>query len=183
MKFIFILVITLLFTGCDLFDSNEIKLKKLEAQIQKDMAKINLEKELANIDKSTELDKVRLQSKLEQENFEKTMLLRKQDNDMKLNVYIALIIALLIIVISSFVYYFFKRRHENELRQYKDNLDKYFHQQENSTRLKVAEKLIDSVTSAELTQEQKTELINAFNGNMNNYKKEPKQISFSENEY
>jgi len=184
MRYIYLILLALFFTGCDLFDSNEIKLKKLEAQTQRDMAKIELEKELANIDKSKELDIVKLKSKLEQENFEQTMKLRAQENEMKLNIYIALIVALLIIVISSFIYYYYKRRHENELHQYKDNLEKYFHQQENSTRLKIAEKLVDSLASSDLTQEQKLQLISAFNGQMNNASKDDiKQISFEKDEY
>jgi len=182
MNIIYALIITMFFTGCELFDSNEIKLKKLQAQTQKDMAQIKLEKELANIDKSKELEKVKLQSELEQGNFEQTMQLRQQDNEMRLNIYIALIVALLIIVISSFIYYFFKRRHENELRQYKDNLDKYFHQQENNTRLKIAEKLIDAVASGQLNQEQKTQLVNTFNGQINEQKEQRKQIPLAEEE-
>ena len=177
MKFIYLLLVTLLFTGCELFDSNDLKIKKLEAQIQKDMAQINLKKELANIDKSKELEKVRLKSTLDKESFEHKMKLKEQENEMKLNIYISLIIALLIIVLSSFIYYFFKIRHENELHQYKDNLEKYFHQQENETRLKVAEKLIDAVASGKLDKEQKRELLHAFNGQMEQESSEIRKIS------
>jgi len=176
MRLFYIVLTLFLFSGCDIFDSNDIKLKKLEIQTQKNMAQIELKKELAHIEKSKELEKVKLQSKLEQENFEQTMKLRQQDNDMRLNVYIALIVALLIIVISSFIYYFFKIRHENELHQYKDNLDKYFHQQENNARVKIAEKLIDSMNSTQLTHEQKIQLIDTFNGNINTSQGDNKQI-------
>ena len=67
---------------------------------------------------------------------------------------------------SFFIYYYFKKRHEDKLRAYHDNLDKYFHQQEMMTKMRIAEKIIDTVASGNLEKEQESELIKALSGNI-----------------
>jgi len=68
MKLLFIILISFLISGCDVFDSNDIKLKKLEAQTKQDMAALEVKKELASIEKEKELEKITLQAKVNQEN-------------------------------------------------------------------------------------------------------------------
>ena len=155
-------------------DSKEVQLKKIDAQTQKDLASIQTQKELAQIQKDQMIEKIRLESelnkqklKLEQERA-KTILDAKmqeieQSNSMETTRYLLLILFLILIIISFFIYYYFKKRHEDKLRAYQDNLDKYFHQQENATKMRIAEKIIDTVASGKLDKAQETELIRALN--------------------
>ena len=46
-----------------------------------------------------------------------------------------------------------------------DNLQKYFHQKENDARIKIAEKLLDTIASGNLDKSQENQLISALNGN------------------
>ena len=89
MKWIYILMFSLLFSGCDLLvskeekakeiatkkiefekkieESKEIQLQKLSAQTQRELALLESKKELAKIQKDKELEIIRLQSELEKQ--------------------------------------------------------------------------------------------------------------------
>ncbi|MEA1955265.1 MAG: hypothetical protein U9N02_02085 [Campylobacterota bacterium] len=197
MKWLFFLLITLLFTGCDLFqsqdekaklianekiafekkvqESKEVQLKKLSAQTQKELAVLESKKELALIEKARELEKIRMQSELEKQKiifeqekakavFEQKMQQDEQSNNMELKRYMMIILALLLIVSSFFIYYYFKKRREDKLRAYNDNLQKYFNQKENDARVKIAEKMLDAISSGNLDKSQENQLIGAFSG-------------------
>ena len=164
MKFIYTFFLLFSFTACDLLDSNDIKLKKIEAQATKDMATLQTKKELAEIDKSKALEKIRLQSELKKDNFAQTLQLQAQENEIKSQRYMMILIALVIIIISFFIFYYFKKRHENQLKAYEDNLKKYLQQKENDSRNKIAEKLIDTIASGKINKEQEATLLTALSG-------------------
>lgn len=197
MKWIYFLLFSLLFTGCDLFqsedekakivtdkkiafekkvqESKEVQLKKLSAQTQKELAILESKKELAMIEKAKELEKIRMHSELEKQRiifeqekekaiFEQKIQQIEQSNNMELKRYMMLILALLLIVSSFFIYYYFKKRREDKLRAYNDNLQKYFNQKENDARIKIAEKMLDAISSGNLDKSQENQLIDAFSG-------------------
>ena len=154
-------------------ETKEIQLKKIEAQTQQELAKIEQQKELAKMEKDQLLEKLRLQMELEKEKvalqekkeralLDKKMAEMEHADSMEIKRYLLLILFLMLIIISFFTYHYFKRRHEDKLRAYHDNLDKYFHQQENMTKMRIAEKIIDTVASGKLDKEQEIELIRAL---------------------
>lgn len=156
-------------------DSKEIQLKKLSAQTDKELALINSKKELALIKKEKELEKIRLASELEKQRillaqdkeraiFEQKLAHTNQINNMELKRYFVLILGLLALVSAFFIFYYFKKRREDKLRTYNDNLQKYFHQKENEARLKIAEKMLDTIGSGNLDKSQENQLISAFSG-------------------
>jgi len=158
-------------------DTKEVQLKKIDAQTQKDLASIQTQKELAQIQKDQMLEKIRLESELEKQKLKleqekaKIVLAEKmreieQSNSMETTRYLLLILFLILLIASFFIYYYFKKRHEDKLQAYHDNLDKYFHQQENATKMRIAEKIIDTVASGKLDKKQESELIRALNPNI-----------------
>jgi len=159
-------------------ESKEIQLKKLSAQTQKELAILESKKELALIEKEKELEKIRTQAEIEKQKiifeqekekalFEQKMQQKEQSNNMELKRYMMLILALLLIISSFFVYYYFKKRREDKLRAYNDNLQKYFNQKENDARVKIAEKMLDAISSGNLDKSQENQLIGAFSGQAN----------------
>jgi len=200
MKFIYLLLILTIFTGCDLLesqedkdkkiiaeklafekkvaDSKEIQLKKLSAQTDKELAILESKKELAKIEKEKELEKIRLSAELEKQKiildqekekaiFEQKMSQKDQLDNMELKRYLVLIFAVLVIVSSFFIFYYFKKRREDKLIAYNDNLKKYFLHKENEARVKIAEKMLDTIASGKLDKEQENQLIGAFRGEAN----------------
>ena len=100
MKWIYILLLAFVFSGCDLLesvlesekekaekianekiafekkveDSKEIQLQKLSAETKKELAILESKKELAKIEKERELEKIRMQSELEKQRMFKRVL-------------------------------------------------------------------------------------------------------------
>jgi len=200
MKWIFLFLGVLFFSGCDILqfeedkakmiaqekiafekkikESKEIQLKKLSAQTQKDLAILESKRELALIEKEKELAKIRMQAEIEKQKiifeqekekaiFEQKMMQIEQANSMELKRYMMLILGLLVLVSSFFVFYYFKKRREDKLRAYNDNLQKYFSQKENDARVKIAEKMLDAISSGTLDKTQENQLISAFSGQTN----------------
>jgi len=162
MNILLTILLTFFLSGCDLLDSNEIKLKKIESQ-----------KELALIAKDKELQKIKLQAQANQENvrldkekelalFEQNLKLQQQENELSKSRYMMFLVAFIIIIISFFIFYYFKKRHENKLKSYEDNLKKYLQQKENDSRNKIAEKLIDAIATGNLDKSQEATLLTAL---------------------
>ena len=158
-------------------DTKEVQLKKIDAQKEQELAKINAQTTLAKMEKAQLLEKIKLEASAQKEKMlltqakEKEAFEAKQRNlerqdAMELKRYLLLILFLVLLVASYFIYLYFKRRHDDKLRAYQDNLDKYFHQQENMTKMRIAEKIIDTVASGKLGKEQESELIKALSGNI-----------------
>ena len=156
-------------------EAKEIKLKEIDAKTQQELAKIEAQKELEQIKKEQMLEKIRLEADLQKQKVqlevekEKALLNQKMvqlklESDLEIKRYFVLIVLVILIIATYFIYLYFKRRHADKLRAYQDNLDKYFHQQENMTKMRIAEKIIDTVASGQLDKHQETELIKALGG-------------------
>jgi len=156
-------------------EAKEVKLKEIDAKTRQELAKIEAQKELQKIKKEQMLEKIRLEADLQKQKVQldvekqKALLAQKMtqlrlESDLEIKRYFVLIILIILIIATYFIYLYFQRRHADKLRAYQDNLDKYFHQQENMTKMRIAEKIIDTVASGNLDKHQETELIKALGG-------------------
>jgi len=118
--------------------------------------------------KSIEIEKINAQTRLKQMELErekeiallreKERLLRLEHEQAKERYIIWAGIAAMILVGLALLWYFDRRR-QDKLIAYRDNLHKYFLFKENETRLKIAEKIIDTVARQEISAEEKSKLI------------------------
>ncbi len=156
-------------------DTKEVQLKKIDAQKEQELAKINAQTTLAKMEKAQLLEKIKLEAAAqkekmllaqakEKEAFEAKLRDLERQDAMELKRYLLLILFFVLVIATYFIYIYFKRRHDDKLRAYQDNLDKYFHQQENMTKMRIAEKIIDTVASGKLEKEQESALIQALSG-------------------
>jgi len=172
-------------------ESKEIQLKTLSAQTQRELAILESKKELAKIEKEVELEKIRMQAKIEKQRilleqekekalFDQKMQQKEQMDMMELKRYFVAIFGLFILVSLFFLFYYFKKRREDKLLAYNDNLQKYFYHKENEARVKIAEKMLDSIASGKLDKAQENQLISAFSGESKGQYQE--QIELHDNE-
>ena len=172
-------------------DLKEIKLKELDLKTKKELAILASKKELAKIEKEKELEKIRLNAQFEREKlqieiqkqklaFEQKLQEKKEAYNMELKRYGILVLIILILVISFFIYFYFKRKRDNKLQAYKDNLEKYFRQKENETRIQIANRMLDLLQEGKLDKNQEDQLINAFSGAYSNKTIEDKKQKFLE---
>ena len=188
MKWIILILIALLFSACNLTeskeevqakklqekkafeekiaDSKEVAIKKIDAQKEQELAKIKSQTALATLENSQLLEKIKLKAKADKEVSDAKLRNSERQDSMEIKRYFLVIFFLILVIVSFFIYYYFKKRHEDKLRAYHDNLDKYFHQQEMMTKMRIAEKIIDTVASGNLEKEQESELIKALSGNI-----------------
>jgi len=168
-------------------ETKEVQLKEIDAKTRQELAKIEAQKELEKLKKEQMLEQIRLQASLEKEKVhlqmerEKAVLDQKMaqmqlESDMEIKRYFVLILFFLVMMSSYFIYLYFRMRHQNKLQAYQDNLNKYFHQQENMTKMRIAEKIIDTVASGKLDKSQERELIKALNGNIGSAANETQQL-------
>jgi hypothetical protein len=158
-------------------NAKEVQIQKIEAQKAAALAKIEAQTQLAEVEKERRLQEIKLKAqaqkeallleqKKEREAFEAKLREIEHADAMEIKRYLLLILLVILIIASYFVYLYFKQRHQDKLRAYQDNLDKYFHQQENMTKMRIAEKIIDRVATGELDKEQEIALLSALGSNM-----------------
>ncbi len=179
----YVLLVLILFTlsACQLFEDSkelqekkqELALKKLQVEQERELAQIQIQKELALIDKEKELALEKMHNELKAKeldaNSEKELELIKQklalqqsNNDLNFQKYLFMFLGLMVVVAAFFIFYYYKRKREDELRAYNDNLKKYFYMKENESRMKIAEKILDTIAEGDLSAENEQKLINAF---------------------
>ncbi len=176
------------FNACQLFEDSpelqqkkqELELKKIQVQQEKELAALEMQKSLATIEKEKALELQKLHNEIKAKeldtNSEKELELIKQkialqesNNTLDFQMYLFAFLALVLSVITFFVFYFFKRKREDELRAYNDNLKKYFYQKENEARMKIASQILDTVAKGNLSKENEQKLINAFAQEQHDY--------------
>lgn len=196
LKNILIVAILFSFNGCRLFEDSpelqqkkqELELKKLQLLQDKELASLEMQKSLAAIEKEKTLELQKLQNEIKSlelsTNSEKELELIKQKvalqesaNNLNFQLYLFLFLLFVISVISFFIFYYFKKRREDELRAYNDNLKKYFYHKENEARMRISEKILNTISQGDLSKEDEQKLINAFAGNQHDYENDAEIIA------
>jgi len=176
------------FSACQLFEDSaelqarkqELAIKKLQVQQEKDLANIQMQKSLAQLEKEKALALQQMQNDIKEKelntNSEKELELIKQkvalqesNNLLDFQKYLLIFLALVLLVVSGFVFYYMKRKREDKLQAYNDNLKKYFYIKENESRMKIAEKILDTIAEGGLSAENEQKLVNAFAKDQHNY--------------
>jgi len=197
MKFIYFTLLLVLFSGCDLIQSDaekeqkrieqkkifetkvsetkEVQLRKLDLETQKELAILNSQKELAEIEKAKEIEKIRIEAELQKQKvlleqqkiqaaFDQKLREQEQRDSLELKRYLILSMTILLALLLYFGFFYFKKKREDKLRAYNDNLEKYMKAKENEARVKIAEKMLDAISSGHLDKQQESQLIGAFTG-------------------
>ncbi|PHR57847.1 MAG: hypothetical protein COA44_05075 [Arcobacter sp.] len=187
-KYLLIFFTLFLFSACQLFeDSQELQAKKqelalkiLEIQQEKDLASLEMQKSLALLEKekAVELQQMKnyikekelnVNSEKELELIKQKVLLQESNNLLDFQKYLLIFLAILVVVIAAFIFYYMKRKREDELRAYNDNIKKYFYMKENESRMKIAEKILGTISQGNLSSENEKKLINAFSKDQHDY--------------
>ncbi len=188
LKTILFILVMFSFNACQLFeDSPELQekkqaleFKKLQVAQEKELAVLEMQRSLAIIEKEKLLELQKMQNDIKEKelsaNSEKELELIKQkvalqesNNTLTFQLYLFAFLALVLAVVVFFVFYFLKRKREDELRAYNDNLKKYFYFKENESRMKIAQKILDTIAEGGLSAENEKKLIDAFASEQHDY--------------
>ncbi len=158
----------LLFSGCnsDLF--NDKKVSKLQEENQKLKNELLLQQKeqqkslkLEELKQQSEIKKLELeaqkQKELEQIKTQKELeAIKSYHETMR---YAIALTALLLLIGAFFLYLYLKRKREDKLRAYEDNLQKYFLFKEQEMKLKITEKILDTIKESNLSKEDQKKLL------------------------
>ena len=157
-------------SGCDLFSTQQsapedrnlsaaaaatMEAKTELAQIEKtkQLELKKMENETRRIDKERELELFKEKARLE--------AMQSKEVTERFWLFFAAIGLLSLTLAILYLLYTYRK---NKLKAYEDNLAKYFAQKENEARVHIAEKILETMAEGGLSPEQKSQLINAFQG-------------------
>ncbi|BBG66859.1 hypothetical protein NNO_2156 [Hydrogenimonas sp.] len=182
-RFFFPLILVLVISGCTTdnsgnggFESREPPAQQRgkyrtfisdeELKTQKELAQIEAKKsvEIEKISSETKLKELELRKRAELELMREKERMLRIEHEQSMERYMLLGAILLLLLAGAALLWYFDRRRKDKLRAYEDNLKKYFHQKENESRIKIAEKILDTVASKDLSSEQRAKLIEALHG-------------------
>jgi len=198
-KYTLLIILLFSFGGCEFFEDSlekqekeqELALKKLQVQQEKELATLEMTKSLALLEKEKAIELQQMQNDIKEKelsaNSEKELELIKQkvalqesNNLLDFQKYLLMFLAMLLVVIAAFVFYYMKRKREDELQAYNDNLKKYFYLKENESRMKIAEKILDTIAENDLSIENEQKLINAFAKDQHDYENDAEIVEVLE---
>lgn len=143
----------------------ETQLKNIETQ--KEIAQIKSKEALAlkEIEQQTKLKELELGKEQELRRIEEQARLKQLHEQEVTKRYWIMFGALCLFIVALFILFLLYMHRKNKLKAYEDNLAKYFAQKENEARVKISEKILDTIASEGLNTEQKVQLIGALHGN------------------
>ena len=183
MRQITLLTLVMFFlSGCnvDLFNTKKVDALKeqnqklqQELELQKKQNELELKKQQLSAEALLEQEKLKKQAELEKVKIEKQhqkeleiirqkTLLEEEKRKNELYRYAMLLLAFVLIIAAFFLYLYLKRKREDQIIAYNDNLKKYFLYKENEMKMKLAEKILDTVKESSLSEEDQKKLINVL---------------------
>jgi len=155
---------------------------KIDSTKEQEIAKINMQKEIeiqrlknegaisqAHINKETQIHSATLTKDVELAKNETKKVMQKENSKMQTWWLIAIVSLILIVLI--FIYLSIQKSRKDKLVIHHEKLEHELHIKEQEIKLKMAEKVLDALSSGNLSEKNEEMLINSIN-----YKDETKQL-------
>ncbi len=142
--------------------SSEVTIATIEAETQKEIAKINKERdlELKQMEEQTKL--LELKTTNEMAIKEHNLSTYVQESQFAFKNSTLIIIALSFFGVMGLVFYMFRKRREDQLKMHEDELQKEMYLREKELQVKMAEKILDTIASGKLSEEREQHLLEAL---------------------
>lgn len=180
MKTLFILLILLLFHGCNTEhknkqpylmnqhanvikgESEKIRLMKMEANAKKEIAEIEKQQaiEVAKIHQKAEVEKATINKDVALVK-NKTELI-KEDNTFNIQKWLLILVGILSSIIAFYIFYNAQKSRKSKVEMHHNELEQQRILKEQEMRYRMAEKMLDTLSSGKLSDEQETKLIDTF---------------------
>ncbi len=136
-----------------------VTIAEIEAETQKEIAKINKERdlELQKIEENTKVMAMQTQNELALKEHNLSSFVQEGDYALKKSTLIVIALSLITFFVLSF--YIFKKRREDRLKMHQDELEKEMYLREKELQIKMAEKILDTIASGKLSKEDEQHLL------------------------
>lgn len=157
----------LAFKEKELIQNTQIKEKQAQLKLEETKAQLENKKsiELAKISSTVEKEKILSLNKQKELDYE--LNAKDKDNTLEFQKYILIAVIILILLISAGLFIYFNNRRKDKLKAYEDNLDKYFRAKETEAKVQIANKILDTISTGNLSPNVENKLIASLNGSNN----------------
>jgi large-conductance mechanosensitive channel/uncharacterized protein YceK len=142
----------------------ELQQKALDVEVIKvesaqEIAKINMQRDIA-------IEKIKAESLLEQQKLQQQIALnehsiatKKEDNDLYIHKYYVVATLLGFFVVAALLFLLYRNYNKTKMQIHKDNLEKERAFHEDELKLRLAEKMLDTIASENINEDDKQDLI------------------------
>ena len=141
---------------------SELAIATLEAETQKEIAKINKERDL-------ELKKMDVQTKMVELKTTNEMAIKEhnlstfvQESKYAFKNSTLVLGGLGLFAVLALIFFIFRKRREDKLKMHEDNLQKEVYLREKELQVKMAEKILDTIATGKLSEEREQHLLEAL---------------------
>jgi hypothetical protein len=142
--------------------TDAVAIARIEAESKKEIAAINMQRDL-------ELQKIEQQTKLHEVAADKEIALKAQEvqtaqenNDYTLRKSTLTLLALFAAALLALAFYFFRKWRQEKVQMHRAEIEKELTIKEKELQVKMAEKILDTLASGKLSQEEERKLIEAL---------------------
>lgn len=142
--------------------NKEVTIATIEAETQKEIAKINKERdlELKKMEEKTKVLKLRTNNEMAVKEHNLSTYVQESEYAYKNST--LTIIALGLFAILALALFMFRKRREDKLKMHEDELQKEMYLREKELQVKMAEKILDTIATGKLSEEREQHLLEAL---------------------
>lgn len=148
-----------LYTVAGKNQNSAVTIATIEAETQKEIAKINKERDVAlqKMEQETRLTELKTQNEMAVKEHNLSVFVQESEFAFKNST--LLVAALSLIAFLALAFYIFKKRREDRLKMHEDELQKEMYIREKELQVKMAEKILDTIASGKLSEEREQHLL------------------------
>ena len=139
--------------------THELKEKELDGKLAQQKAELEKKQELEIVKIKYDLEKEKIYAEIKDKNSKIDLEATLKNNELELRKYMIIIGVVILFVLAGSAYVYFNNKRKDKLRAYQDNLDKYFNEKENQTKLHIANKILDTIADGKLNSQQENKLL------------------------
>ncbi len=139
--------------------SSAVTIAAIEAETQKEIAKINKERDMAlhKMEQETRLSELKTQNEMALKEHNLSVFVQESEFAFKNST--LLVAALATLSFLALAFYIFKKRREDKLMMHENELQKEMFIREKELQVKMAEKILDTIASGKLSEEREQHLL------------------------
>ena len=142
--------------------NEKVTIATIEAETQKEIAKINKERdlELKKMEEKTKLLKLKTSNEMAVKEHNLSTYVQESEYAFKNST--LMIIAAGLFAVLALALFMFRKRREDKLKMHEDELQKEMYLREKELQVKMAEKILDTIASGKLSEEREQHLLEAL---------------------
>ncbi|MGB6018346.1 MAG: hypothetical protein WBF77_02010 [Sulfurimonadaceae bacterium] len=139
--------------------NSAVTIATIEAETQKEIAKINKERdvELQKMEQNTKLAELKTKNEMAIKEHNLSAFVKESEFAFKNSTLI--VIALAMISFLALTLYIFRKRREDKMKMHEDELQKEMYIRDKELQVKMAEKILDTIASGKLSEEREQHLL------------------------